>query len=118
MRSFIQTFFAIIFQPRRKQRIYIDAARFDPDRPRSSGTAVLLVTCNEEGTIFQRVQQEMRRSAGVVVLDQGSIDGTPFFAAEAGAVVVLQEQGQSPEEALRQALRVAKKFSPSVEIKQ
>jgi hypothetical protein len=116
MPSFIQTLFATIFQPRRKPRIYIDAARFDPDRPHRSGKAVLLVTCNEEGTIFQRVQQEMQRSAGVVVLDQGSIDGTPYFAAEAGAVVVLQEQGQSPEEALRQAVLVAKKFSSSVEI--
>jgi hypothetical protein len=116
MPSFIQALFTTIFQPQRKPRIYIDAARFDPDRPRHSGKAVLLVTCNEEGTIFQRVQQEMLHSAGVVVLDQGSIDGTPYFAAEAGAVVVLQEQGQSPEEALRRAVQVAKKFSSSVEI--
>jgi hypothetical protein len=28
----------------------------------------------------------------------------------------LQEQGQSPDEALRQAILVARKFSPSVEI--
>jgi hypothetical protein len=96
-------------------RIYIDACTFDPDAQRS-GEALILLAYNDADRIFERVSSALRTASAVVVVDQNSSDGTPFFAAEAGAVVVLQEQGQTREAALCEAERVARQFSSRVRI--
>jgi hypothetical protein len=102
--------------PSRPSRIFIDASTFDPDKDCAGGDAVLILACNEEATIYERVFRAMKRSPGVVVLDQGSSDSTPYLAAQAGAVVVLQEPGQSHEAALQKAMQVAYQYSEKVQV--
>ena len=110
--------FVSLFLPAhsRQPRIYIDASTFDPDRDCAGGDAVLILACDEEATIFERVYQAMKQSPGVVVLDQGSRDATPYLAAQAGAVVVMQEPGQSHEAAMQKAMQVAYQFSQKVQV--
>ena len=77
--------------PQRKPRVYLDASAFDPYADCASGGVVTITAHNEADTIYARVQQALQTAAKVVVVDQGSKDGTPYFAAEAGAVVVIQQ---------------------------
>lgn len=106
-----------IFTPARKEpRVYIDSATFDPYATSRQGSAVILTARNEAATIFQRVQSARCESAGVVVIDQGSTDGTAYRAAEAGAVVVLQEEGMSLDEAVRKAMSAGRHFAASFQL--
>ena len=102
--------------PTRPQRIFIDAATFNVDKDCGGGDAVLILACNEEATIYERVFRAMKRSPGVVVLDQGSSDFTPYLAAQAGAIVVLQEPGQPSETAMQKAMQLAHQISGKVEV--
>lgn len=117
MTSLVERLLSLFVHQKRKPRIYIDASRFDPYQARNCREAVILVTCNEAETIFERVTQMLRTSASVVVVDQGSSDGTPYLAAEAGAVVLIQDPGMSPSEAMQEANRIARQFSQSVVVK-
>lgn len=118
MISRIRSIFAALFPAKHRPRVYIDAASFDPDTARpQTGRAVVIFAQDDEDIIAERVRAEKRSASGVVVLDQGSSDSTPHLAAEAGAVVVLQEPGKPKEEALQRALSIAKCFSPDVEIR-
>jgi hypothetical protein len=114
----MKSFFSIFSKtPVKKQapRLYIDACSFDPEAQRR-GEALILLTHNDAGHIYDRVSDALKSAAGVIVVDQNSSDGTAFFAAEAGAVVVLQENGQTREAALREAERLARRFSSQVRI--
>ena len=82
-----------------------------PDQPRRRGRAVILIAQNDEDNIYERVSRALLNSAGVVVLDYGSTDGTPYFAAEAGALVVIKEPHQAEEEAMAAAYRAVQRFS-------
>lgn len=91
---------------KQRPRLYIDACHFDPDSARSGDTCILFAR-NEMDDIYERVTQALSQASAVVVIDQGSTDGTPYFAAEAGAIVIIQPAGQPRELALQEALQVA-----------
>lgn len=114
--SFAKALFSFLSPAKRKPRVFIDAAAFDPDQPRRRGRAVILIAQNDEDNIYERVSRALLNSAGVVVLDYGSTDGTPYFAAEAGALVVIKEPHQAEEEAMAAAYRAAQRFSTYVEV--
>ncbi|RPJ36996.1 MAG: hypothetical protein EHM21_18545 [Chloroflexi bacterium] len=102
------------FSTQQKPRLFVDASTYNPDLPHS-GQAVILVAHNEARSIYERVCQAMLSSSGVVVVDQGSTDGTSYFAAEAGAVVVLQEPGMSCEVVMQKAAQVARSLSQNAQ---
>lgn len=114
--SLAEALFSFFSPPKRKSKIYIDSATFNPNQARRRGCAVILIAQNDEENIYERVSHALLNSAGVVVLDYGSTDGTPYFAAEAGAVVVIKEPHQTEEEAMGEAYRVAQRFSQYVEV--
>lgn len=101
------------FSTQQKPRLFVDASTYNPDLPRR-GQAVILVAHNEARTIYERVCQA-RISSAVVVVDQGSTDGTSYYAAEAGAVVVLQEPGMSCEVVMQKAAQVARSLSQNAQ---
>lgn len=96
-----------------KPRFYIDASTFNPEQPRVGETWILTAHNEVEG-IYDRVCAALRSAASVIVIDQGSTDGTAVFAAEAGAVVVMQEPGQSEEVIIQEAVRLAKRMGNKV----
>jgi hypothetical protein len=114
MCSLFRTIFSAMTPTSRKPRIYLDASSFDPEKAHKNGRAVLIITHNQENMIFERVQEELKCASGVVVLDQCSEDATPHLAAQAGAIVVLQEPGQTEEKALEMAMNVARRFSNNI----
>jgi hypothetical protein len=102
--------------PSQPPRIFIDASTFNPENDCGLQQAILILACDQESTIYERVFQARKRSQGVVVLDQGSRDSTPYLAAQAGAIVVLQEPGQSSEAAMQKAMQVARKLSENIQV--
>jgi hypothetical protein len=98
----------------RKPRLFVDASSFDPTKVKDNGHAVIIIAQNEEETIMEHVKKELLGAIGVVVLDKNSSDATPYLAAEAGAIVVLQEQGIDVEDALRKAVELARTCSDNV----
>lgn len=111
----IKKFISGLMPGREKARVYVDSRSFDPCRPRR-GESVVLFARNEAGSIYERVTGALRSAAGVVVIDENSSDGTSFFAAEAGAVVVMQAPGQPREASLAEALRLARRMTPNVRV--
>lgn len=102
----LKSVLSTIARRREKPRLYVDACHFDPDKVRN-GEAWILFARDEVESIYERVSTALRSAAAVIVIDQGSTDGTPYFAAEAGAVVVMQEAGQTRELALQKAIQTA-----------
>jgi hypothetical protein len=97
-------------------RVIVDSSAFDPGVIHKSGRAVVLMAQDKEDCIYEWVKQEMQNASGVVVLDLQSADATPYYAAQAGAVVVLQNQGVDLDDALGQAIDVARQFSEHIEV--
>jgi hypothetical protein len=98
----------------RKPRLYIDAASFDPQKVHKNDQAVILVVQNAEGAISKWIEEKLSNASAVVVLDIGSSDATPYLAAEAGAVVILQEKGVSEEDSLCLAIDLAQQYSANI----
>lgn len=96
-------------------RMCIDASRFDPGAKQKE-EALIVFTQNEAESIYDRVSATLSPATGMVVIDLGSCDGTPYLAAEAGAVVVLQETAQQREAALKEAVRVALRMARTVRV--
>lgn len=96
-------------------RSFLYASRSDI-RQEINTDALILFARNEGENIYYRVTSALRSVDVVVVIDQGSDDGTSYFAAEAGAIVVAQETGQSRESALQEAFRVARRLARSVQV--
>lgn len=85
----LKSLFSVFSPRRRKPRLFIDACNFDPDQE-GQGDALILYAKNEEDRIFARVSSALCTASRVIVVDQGSTDSTPYLAAEAGAIVVVQ----------------------------
>jgi hypothetical protein len=97
-----------------RPRIFIDSASFDPKINREASCTAILTACNEAEGIFNRVRLAQGQYSSVIVIDQGSTDGTPFFAAEAGAVVILVEPNRSFAQAVSEATRQAHRSASTV----
>lgn len=115
MKSIANFLLSLVIPEPRKSRIYIDSATFDPNAAPRQGNALIMTARNEERTIYGRVKSALCESAGVVVIDQGSTDNTASRAAQAGAIVVLQDEGVSSAEAKKKAVRAAKHYSSNVQ---
>ncbi|WP_018963074.1 glycosyltransferase [Coprothermobacter platensis] len=66
---------------------------------------VLIPALNEEKTISSVIAPLIAENIPVVVVDDGSTDGTAFESAYAGAVVVIFPKNRGKADAVRQALR-------------
>lgn len=86
----LKSMFSIFTPQHKKSRLFIDACSFDPDQE-GQGDALILYVKNEEDRIFSRVSSALCTASRVIVVDQGSTDNTPYLAAEAGAIVVVQK---------------------------
>lgn len=86
----LKSIFSSFSPQRRKPHLFIDACSFDLDQE-SQGDVLTLYVKNEEDGIFARVSSALYTASRVIVVDQGSTDNTPYLAAEAGAIVVIQK---------------------------
>ena len=76
-----------------------------PDEPR--GAIVAVIPAHNEGLRIGAVVREATRHLGVIVVDDGSTDGTAAAAREAGASVIEQRPNQGKGAALRTGFRRA-----------
>ncbi len=76
--------------------------------------AVLIPAYNEERFIGSVVLKARRYTANVIVVDDGSTDGTADVARAAGAVVVAHDCNQGKGAALNTAFRLAREGDPEV----
>jgi glycosyltransferase involved in cell wall biosynthesis len=77
----------------------------------SRRTAVVIPVYNEERFIGSVVLQARRYAASVIVVDDGSSDGSAAVADEAGAVVLRHEKNMGKAAAIRTGFRHFKKIS-------
>jgi glycosyltransferase involved in cell wall biosynthesis len=76
--------------------------------------ALVIPVKNQARTISSRVQKAFETARAVVIVDDGSTDGTPELACRAGAFVVRREAGEAWSRALQAGIRLAAGHAPVV----
>lgn len=74
--------------------------------PKKHQTAIVIPAFNEAATIAG-VVNSVKEYGGVIVVDDGSSDGTPELAEKAGAMVVRQPQNMGYDKAIQAGMRKA-----------
>jgi glycosyltransferase involved in cell wall biosynthesis len=69
--------------------------------------AVVLAAKNEGMHIAETVQKLIDQGDIVIVIDDQSVDGTPYAAEAAGALVIRSDESLSFSNAIRQGIRLA-----------
>lgn len=77
---------------------------------------VIIPAYNEERFVGSVVLKTRRQAGTVIVVDDGSTDGTADVAAAAGAIVITHERNQGKGVALNTGFRRARELKPSVVI--
>ncbi len=96
-------------------------ATYDPNpwlRPPVATTpqpvALVIPVKNQAGTIASRVQSELSQDKVVVIVDNGSTDGTADIARHAGALVIRRECGEDFSHTLQVGIRLATRLGSQV----
>jgi glycosyltransferase involved in cell wall biosynthesis len=79
-----------------------------------SRQAIVIATKNQSAAITSQVQQIIAAGNMVIVVDDGSTDGTPQTAEAAGAIVIRTDKTNLFASAIRQAVRLAASLSSQV----
>src|SRR5512133_2019073 len=69
---------------------------------------------NQAPSISRRVQKAFETARAVVIVDDGSTDGTAELASRAGALVIRREAGEAWSRALQAGIRLAARHAPVV----
>jgi hypothetical protein len=97
----------------RRGRNFVDSSALAPKASLEMGCTTILTANNEADSTYDRVSTVFGKHSRVIVIDQGSIDGTPYFAAESGTVISLQELNMTYEKVMYEVSRLARRTAAS-----